>query len=243
MTKFKSPLLIATLAAILLFTVGSVAAQDNPPMTTPNTITVVGYGLASGEPDTAFLQLGVERINAELGVAFGETGTAMRAVIDALVALGIDRADIQTTGINVYPQERYDSTGSIPTRVFMVSNVVKVKVRDVSQVEGVITAAVSAGANTIYNLTFGVEDSTALASQARVDAVSDARARADELAAALGVTVGRPLAIREGAMNDSISPLPYMGGGAAMADMAASQPVSQGQLSITVVVEVTFALE
>ncbi|MDZ4763122.1 MAG: SIMPL domain-containing protein [Chloroflexota bacterium] len=235
----KRNLMLAAALALLIAVGPSVALAQEAPMT--NTITVTGAGSASGEPDTAFLQLGVERLDADLGVAFSETGTVMRAVIDAVVALGIDRADIQTTGINVYPQDRYDASGANPTRAFQVSNVVQVKVRDVSQVEAVISAAVAAGANTLYNLTFGIEDSTALAAQARLDAVADGRARAEQLAAALGVTVGRPLAIRE-VIGGNV-PSPYMGGGMAMADMAAAQPVSQGQLSIGVTVEITFALE
>jgi uncharacterized protein YggE len=232
-----------TLAVFGLFalTAGAANAQDSR---SNGTITVSGVGSASGEPDIAYVQVGAERTDRDLGAAFNATAAAMRAVIDALTALGIAPEDIQTTSLNVYPQDRYGSDGQIIERVFQVSNIIQVTVRDIAQIEAVVTTAVAQGANTVYNLSFGISDSAALEQQARQAAAADARARAEQLAAAFGVTLGRPLTISE-SVSSSSPVLPYASGGMAMAALTdvRSQPISGGQLSVSVSVQVTFALE
>jgi hypothetical protein len=235
----KRLIVIGALLIAALASTGAAMAQDASMM---NTITVSGIGTAYGEPDVVYIQLGVDRVDADLGKAFSDAGTTMSAIMDALMGLGIQRADIQTSGINVYPQDRYDPSGTTAQRVYQVSNIVQVTVRDVAQVESVITAAVGAGANALYNLNFGIADTAAVESTARTAAVSDARARADQLAAALGVTVGAPVMIAEVVGGGGAVPLPYAAGGmrAMSAEMAA--PVSPGQLSVTVQVTISFAI-
>ncbi len=237
----KRFLIILAVFGLFALTAGTAYAQEGG---LNNTITVSGVGSASGEPDIAYIQVGAERTDRDLGAAFNATATTMRAVFDALTALGIAPEDIQTTSLNVYPQDRYGSDGQIIERQFQVSNVIQVTVRDITQIEAVVTTAVAQGANTVYNLSFGIDDSAALERQARLAAVADARARAEQLAAALGVTVGRPLIVIE-IVGGSRPVLQYLGGGMAMAAMESmnSQPISGGQLSVSVSVQITFALE
>jgi uncharacterized protein YggE len=245
-TMFRRTLLLAI--ALLVIGVGAAYAQEVTPVPgvyPTNTITVSGFGSAAGEPDVAYTELGVEITDPDLANAFSQTAETMNRVISALVEAGVERADIQTTGVNVYPQERFDPTGANPTpeRVYLVRNTVRVTARDVSQVETLISAAVGAGANTIYNLNFGIEDTSTLEQEARVDAVADARERAEQLAAALGVTVGQPIVINE-VINTGGPIMPFSGGGLAGANLQfdVSQPVSAGQLNVTVAVQITFAI-
>ncbi len=241
---FKRSLLFAF--ALLVIGAGATFAQEVTPMPSypANTITVSGFGTAAGEPDVAYTELGVEITDPDLATAFAQTAETMNAVIAALVEAGVAREDIQTTGVNVYPQERFDPMGAsaTPERVYLVRNTVRVTARDVAQVETLITTAVAAGANTIYNLNFGIEDSSALEQAARLDAVEDARNRANQLASALGVTVGAPIIINE--VINTGGPITPMGGGLASANLQfdVSQPVSAGQLNVTVAVQITFAI-
>jgi uncharacterized protein YggE len=209
-----------------------------------NTITVTGIGTASGEPDVAYIELGVEMANADLGAAYTEAADTMQQVIAALVDMGIDRADIRTSSVNVYPQDNYNpETGQPTDRTYRVSNTIRITVRSVADVEPVINTAVNAGANSIYNFNFGILDSEALEQAARESAVENARARAEQLAAALGVSVGRPVVISE-SYGQSTPPIPYYGRGGAGYDMASSNlPVESGQLDVTVQILVTFELQ
>lgn len=234
------------LLLLVLVSAGVIQAQEATPMTSPdgynNTITVSGYGTAYGEPDVVYLELGVEIVQADLAAAFTEASNTMNAVIQALRDLEIADEDIQTTGVNVFPEDRFnpqDPTAA-SERVYRVRNTVRVTLRDVTQIESVISAGLEAGANTIYNLSFGIEDTSALEQEARAAAVEDARARAQNLAETLGVTVGRPVIISE-TFGGGYPPQPFGRGGAVNLDMATL--VSPGQLSVSVLVQITFALE
>ena len=209
-----------------------------------NTITVSGIGTASGEPDVAFIELGVEMSNADLATAYAEAAETMQQVIAALADYGIDRDDIRTSSVNGYPQDVYNpETGMPGDRTYRVSNIVRITVRNVADVEPVINEAVNAGANSIYNFNFGILDTETLEEEARLEAVSNARSRAEQLADALGVTVGRPVVISE-SYGQSNPVLPYergLGGGGF--DMASSMPVASGLLDVTVQILVTFELQ
>lgn len=238
--------LLAVLA-LLVLSAGAVSAQEVTPQPgyPTNTITVSGFGTAAGEPDVAYTELGVELSDPDLATAFAQTAETMNRVISALVEAGVDRTDIQTTGVNIYPQDQFDPTGTnaAPQRVYLVRNTVRVTMRDVNQIEPIITAAVEAGANTIYNLNFGIEDTSGLEQEARVDAVADARDRAAQLASALDVAVGAPIVITE-VINAGGPVFPLGGGGLGGANVQfdVSQPVSAGQLTVTVAVQISFAI-
>ncbi len=242
----------AALTAVAVFGVSRipVQAQDvtaQPPQPTAqsdsHTITVSGSGTASGAPDTAYLDLGVQMTDADLGKAFNSVADSIAKVTKALTDAGIKPADIRTTGLNVYPQDQYDQqTGATTGRTYQVANSVTVTIRDLTKLEDIITAAVNAGANTVNGLSFGFADQTALEDQAREAAVKDARARADKLAAALGVSVGDPVVVVE-LSNHGVQPMPIMRMAANTAGaQASSMPISQGQLDVTINVQISYAI-
>ncbi len=243
----KRSLLIsfAALAAVALFGFSRipVQAQDVTTPTDTHTITVSGSGTASGAPDTAYLDLGVQITDADLGKAFNAVADNIAKVTKALTDVGIKPEDIRTTGLNVYPQDQYDQqTGATTGRTYQVANSVTVTIHDTSKLEAVITAAVNAGANTVSGLSFGIADQTALEDQAREAAVKDARARADKLAKALGVTVGDPVVVVE-LSNNGGQPVPMFRAAANTASaQASSMPISQGQLDVTVNVQISYAI-
>lgn len=246
LTVKRSLVSLLAVAAMSAFSLSAVGAQEVTEPTTPasnnNTITVSGLGSAYGEPDVAYIELGVEIVDANLATAFSQTSEQSNAVLAALTELGIDRVDIQTTSLNVYQEERYDPmTGATGERVYRVRNIVRITVRDTEQIETVINGAVNAGANTIYGLNFGILDVNALEETARLQAVENARSRAQQLASALGRNVGVAVNVREiigGGNVIAYQESAFMGRGGA-ADMS----VSQGQLQVTVQIEVTFTLE
>ena len=231
---FKRIAILMILAAMLVAGTVSVSAQDTPPQ---NTITVTGVGQASSAPDLAFVRMGVETINEDVAAAFSQTNETMTAVIDALKALGIDDADIQTQGLYLYQESPFEPDRETQVR-FRAGNNVRVTVRDITRVGEVIEAGVGAGANSVSNLSFGLDDPFALESEARAAAVEDARSRAEALAELAGVTLGDPIIITELSMNET--PFPANARVAAMAE--AGVPIEQGQLNVTVQVRVTYSI-
>ncbi len=222
----------------LLALVLPAAAQEND--MNPATINVRGSATVMGEPNLASVELGVELVDANLGTAFSSAAVTASAVIEAIRAAGIPEEDIQTSSVNVFPEERYDGrTGEVGERVFRVRYIITVIVRDTTLIEAVINGAVNAGANTIYNLNFGIDDASALEAEARTAAVQNARDKAQQIADALGVTLGAPLRVNE--YDGQNNPMP-LARGAAMMDSMATMPISTGQLGVTVQVDITFAI-
>jgi uncharacterized protein len=229
---------------------GTVAAQD---MATPAatgmalgvpTVSVSGHGSVNVPPDTASVSIGVDVIKPTLGEAQEQATTQATAIIEAFQAAGIAEEDIQTDFYSVNILRDYSENGD-PTEItgFEIVNQLRVTVRDTDQLGELLDAAVNAGANSIYGVTFYVDDQTEAASDARTEAVEDARMKAEELASAAGMTLGPVVAISEGT-SPLISPVYGMargGGGMGMAE--AATPVEPGSTTVAVDVTMTFELQ
>jgi uncharacterized protein len=211
----------------------------------PHTISVTGSGVAYGKPDIATMQIGVQSRNADPAQAVDDATAKMNAIMTALKGLGIDEKDIQTTNFSVSAQQDVDPDTGKPkdTFTYQVDNTVTVTVRDLSKVGEALGKAVGAGANNIYGVSFTVSDQSALEAEARDKAMADAKARAEQLAKAAGVTLDVPMSINE----YSSGPIPYtadykaapalgVGGGGPV-------PVSTGQIQVNLQVNVTYIIK
>ena len=226
---------------------GGVRAQD---MATPEksmpagvpTVSVSGHGQVNVPPDTASISIGIDVIQPTLAEAQEQATAQATAVIEALKAAGIADEDIQTAYFNVNILRDYSENGD-PTQItgFEITNQLQVTVRDTDMLGDLLDEAVNAGANSINGVTFSVDDQTAAASEARRLAVEDARTKAEELAAAAGLTLGPVVSIAEG----TVAPMPppmYAGAGGDMAKAEAAVPVQPGSSTIAVDVSMTFEL-
>jgi uncharacterized protein YggE len=156
-------------------------------------ITVVGAGRVSLAPDIGQINVGVEARASTVSEAKVEVDRQMAAIVATLRALGLDDKDMQTSQYSIY-YEREPILREEPgtsTGAYHVSSMLQLTVRDVDQVGSVLDAAVEAGANQVYGVQFTVSDDAKWQSQARVEAMADARARAEELARLAGVTLGQ----------------------------------------------------
>jgi uncharacterized protein YggE len=225
---------------------GRVAAQDDaspvPNLLGPSTVSVSGHGSVNVVPDTAQVTIGVDVTLPTLEEAQAESTAQATAIIEALRESGIAGEDIQTANYSVYVVRNYDPNGN-PSEItgYQISNQVMVTIRDVATVGEILTTVINAGANNIYGVTFFVDDQTVPAGEARVLAVEDARRKAEELAAASGMAIGRVLAITEGTQPPPYPPLFQRGGGGMAAD-AAPAPIEAGTNEVVVDVQITFEL-
>jgi len=223
-----------------------VVAQAEPVATpgagAPGVVSVNGQGRVTTPPDTASVMVGVDVTEATLDAAQAEATRQATAIIDAAKAQDIAEEDIQTVNFSVNILREYDNEGN-PGEIqgYQVSNQVNVIIRDVAVVGDVLDAVVAAGANNIYGISFYIEDTTAAASQARIAAVDDARIKAEELAAAAGMSIGRVLSISE---SYAPGPVPQVFESAA-GDMAAGRaapPIQPGTTEVYVDVQMSFEL-
>ena len=217
--------LVAVVAAVALPGAATSAAAE------PGGITVQGAASVKVVPDRAELTFGVESQGATARAALAANAAEMRKVIAALKAAGA--TDVKTQYVSLSPRynERNEAQG------FSASNSVSATVREISRAGAVIDAAVAAGANQVYgpNLTRG--DQTGLYRDALKAAVGNARASAQALASASGLSLGRVTAIVEG--GGAPQPLPFATADKAME--AGSTPIEPGTQEISASVSVTFA--
>jgi len=191
-------------------------------------ITVQGSATESGAPTKAELSLGVESRSETAKGALAANSTAMRKVLAAIRAAG--GKDLRTQ--SVWLSSVYGDNGP---QGFSATNTVTATI-EVGKAGALIDAAVAAGANQVSGPSMSVADQEALYRTALKAAVTDARERAEALAAAGGVTLGRVTAIVEGGGS---APIPI-----AMAAKAAdaSTPIEPGTQDVTAQVSVTFAI-
>jgi uncharacterized protein YggE len=239
-----SALVLVTLVALNgCAALGAVPTAAPAPIQSPaaptNSITVTGVGQASGSPDIAYIQLGVDVANSDIGQAVSEANQTMDAVMEALKAQGVASEDLQTAGFNVWTEDVYDPASGQSTgeRRYHVSNQLQVVVRDLSTIEGLLDDALAAGANNVNGLTFSIEDTSSLLNDARAEAVADAQARAEHLAEQMGVTLGDAITAVEVTSNNAmpIAATGLGGGGGGPA-------ISEGQLSVTMQLSVTYSI-
>ena len=133
---------------------------------------------------------------------------------------------------------RRTEPGSSPITGYRASNRVTIRVRDVAKVANVIDVLVGAGANDIGGINFTVSQASKHLDEAREKAIADARRKAEIFARAAGVTLGEPISISE----ESGAPAPVFRGKMA-APMAAGAPVAQGEETLSVTVNVSWAIK
>lgn len=207
-------------------------------------IHVTGSGSVVGEPDIATLNLGVSVEKKTVAEAREVAAAAMTAVIASLKANNIAENDIQTEKFSIYPQYDYTENGRV-LRGYSVNNTVSAKVRELESLSDLIDAAAEAGGDIIVvnSIQFMIEDTTPLQTQARGLAVKNAEAKAQTLADAGGVTLGKPIAITETSHTAS-PPIAYAEEVAFADDSArSSTPIEAGELTVTVNITIVYEIE
>ncbi len=227
----------------LLPTRSAEAAPPRQDSTSQRTITVTGNGIAYGQPDVVTVALGAQSSNTDILTAMDDVTSRIQAVMQALSDAGIASDDMRTDNYSIYQDYGQSGpvgpNGSSGTPSYNVSMGLTITVRDPQQVGDLLAKAVSAGANMVNYIQFDIADRAALQSQARSQAVDNAKSRADELAGLLGLQVGEALSVTEN--GDYNVPSGGMGGGGAVMAQAAP-PISGGTLSVSMSVTITFAL-
>ena len=227
--------------ALIALQIPSTAQTPSPSdAATPatRTITVTGTATVRAKPDEAVVNLGVHTEAEKAQDAMDRNAAAMNRVFDALKALGISDADLATSYISLNPM--WTSDGREVTG-YQADNTVDVTIHDMAKVGRVIDAAVGAGANLAGGITFRLSDANVGVNHALADAVGNAKAKADAMAAAADAQVGDVVTIVESSAPGPI-PYPYMDKAYAGAAVEAPTPVNPPTIETQVSVTVTWNL-
>lgn len=203
-------------------------------------ITVSGQGEVAAAPDMATVTLGVTTDAETAADAMAANSRQLTGVFDALKSAGVAPRDMQTSGLSLGPRWSNPKPGDQKREIvgFTAHNMVTVQVRKLGALGDVLDTLVKAGANNIQGLSFGIDKPGPLQDEARTKAIKDARRKAEMMAAAAGVKLGRVISISEGNIS---APRPMY----RMATMAESAPVpvAQGEVNLSAQVTMVFALD
>lgn len=199
------------------------------------TITVSGVGEVTVAPNACRFTVGVVTQATTAVAAQAANNRAAQAVADQLKALGIKETDIQSVSLYLYPvyddrkDPDYSSDRLLNPVGFRCTHRIQVTVRDLAKVGQAIDGAIQAGANTADDITYFVSETAELRQQALTGAVRQARAKADTIAVAAGVTIVEIKSIVEHGVDYGYyrSPMMYDS-----ASGGASMPVLPGEVSI-----------
>lgn len=232
------------IAATLALAPTGLAQRPEPANAVP-VIVVTGEAQIRVVPDEATVRLGITRQTATAQAAQDQANTVANEILAAVTKLGIAASDIQTSRLTLTPvyAPRSPEASQAPRIVaYQASNIVSVKVNDLAKVGPVIDTGLKAGANEVQGVQFGLRDDTAARQQALKEAVTEARKKAETIAAAANVTLGIPLEIAEQGV--SLMKSEFNTGvmmARAAADMAPT-PVSPGQLEVRANVTIRYRI-
>jgi len=165
-------------------------------------------------------------------------------VMAALADMGIAPADMQTSNFSLYTGDRYDpATGQSIGKNYIVDNTVNVTVRDLANMGDLLDGAISAGANSIWGVSFDLEDKEAALAEARDMALQDAITEAQALSAAADLTLGDILSLSYTDTGYYYPPAYGYGmGGGGGGEEAASTSIVPGLITVNAEVYVTYAI-
>ena len=215
-------------------------------------IAMDGEGIVRVRPDAARIRVGVLSEGASPTEVAQENATRMSSVVDAVKksvgepALSSGTVEIRTDAATLTPI--YADRGSHPAKPalngYRANNSLRVLIRELDQrspgfLGAIIEQANKVGANEISGPEFLVFNDAKPLVEARVNAIEDARTKAETYAKALNVRLGRVIAVKE--LERRHGPMPMMARSASQAD--AAPPIETGTNEIVARVTVVWELK
>lgn len=206
------------------------------------TISVSGDGRVFTAPDIAELSFGVQTGRVPTAkAAMEKLRTDMDAIFRATKDHGIEEKDIRTEHFSLNPAYDWTEKGQV-LRGFEASQSFQVKVRDLDQVDDVLTAATDAGANQAGNVQFAIDDPEKQRAEAREEAITEAKGKAELLARNLGKRLGKLKGFSEGGGGWVQPIMMRMEAMSAKAPGVPDLPLPAGEQEVTVQVTLTYEL-
>lgn len=158
---------------------------------------VSGEGSATAIPDQAEVNLGITTTASTVASAQKQANEIINNISKKLKDSGVGEADIKTTNYSINPNYDYRSGQRITG--YTVNASLLVKFTDFDKLNQAIDSAVSLGANQIGGITFSLSDEAQAKAQdqARELAVAQAKRKAESLAQAAGIRLGKIVNVSE----------------------------------------------
>jgi uncharacterized protein YggE len=235
-------LAITVLSAIVM-SAPCTRADDKAPAA-QRTISVTGQGEVTASPDLVIVTVAVETAAPSAAAAVGENAKRSAAVVSALKGLVGKEDRVTTARYSLDPRYQSSKPGeATEPRItgYVARNDVQVETHKIDGVGALIDAANRAGANRISGLQFTLSNRNEQLRAALEKAGSEARAQAESVAKALGVTL-KQVSSATTSTGPVIQPRYFERGVAAM-EARASTPIEPGTVSVSATLQVTYTIE
>lgn len=166
-------------------------------------LSVVGEGKVEVVPDTAVVEVGVTVNNIETArEAQNSLTVTNNQIINALTKIGVEKKNIKTTNISVYPNYSYD--GAVSNIIGYNGNAnLSVTVKNIDKASQVVDIATQNGANEVRGPNFTLDKPEKYREEARNKAIENAKEQAQKLAKNLGIRLGKIVNIVESSPIDN----------------------------------------
>ena len=210
----------------------------------PSVLTVTGFGEVRIAPDEATVQLGVTRQRETAQEAQEQVNEVAQGILNAVIQLNVRAEHIQTSDLRlspVYTTRRPGSSSEPRVVAYRASNMVSVRLENLSLVGLVIDAAMKAGGNQLQGVHFALRNDLSAREQALKEAVKAAAQKAKAISEALDVKIIEVIEVNEGSVSvRRVTPQRFA---ASLAEVnAAATPVSPGQLTVRASVTIRYRI-
>ena len=232
---------IAVLSVALALVAGVASVPAASAATSPSRyVTITADGSVKVVPDAVRMNATVTVIAGTSKEAQAQVSSTSAAVRAALTAAKIDKKDIATQSITVYPEYNYTQEAGSKLIGYRSSQSFAIIIRNAANAGDIVDSVVAAGGDNlqINGVSPFVLDSTKAAESARAVAVKNAKSKAASYAKLLGVKLGKVTFIVENYAPASYPVQVALG----KAQDAMSTVVDLGQQDVTVSVTVRWAL-
>jgi uncharacterized protein len=193
----SASLFLPQVAAAQQAPTASIAEMANTPLVRVN----IAESLRT-PPDEASMTVGTQAKASTATAAVAANKVKTEKLLAAIRAAGIRERDIQTQGIQLQPDYRYDRQPNGQGRQtligYIASNSVQIKTRDIDKLTSLLDTLTTAGADSVYGPNFGISDPAPLRREARIRAMARGQAEATEFARNNGYNSVRLLSVEEG---------------------------------------------
>ena len=202
----RKSLLVASLSAAVMVP-GMALGQSAPTAsiaemaTTPLVRVNIAESLRT-PPDEASMTVGTQAKASTATEAVALNKAKTEKLLATIRAADIRERDIQTQGIQLSPDYRWDTEpggrGRQTLIGYIASNSVLIKTRNIDKLTSLLDALTTAGADSVYGPNFAIADPAPLRKEARVRAMARGQSEATEFARNNGYSSVRLLSVEEG---------------------------------------------
>ena len=215
------------------------SAQQTDKRPRPPSVTANGEAVITVEPDQAQIDIGVVTQARNAPEAAKENAEKLARVMSEVKKLLGKGDEIKTASYSLNPNYRYPQGGKPEIVGYTATNVLHIKTGALDNVGKLIDAAMQSGANTIQRLLFTLKDEHSAQLQALRLASIKAKAKAEEMANALGLKIVKVLSVTEGERGVRPIMMPQPRVTQMEAAAAAPTPVEAGTIEVRSSVSLT----